>query len=272
MPKARIDGDHAAAARCARESAARRPPRRDAAVEEARCRQAPRRRRRRKRKASRAQAVVRRKPKTAKASRPRRKGVQKKAAKRARRRARSSARRGPRARASQSAASSFSPTHVLAPAAQQADVAFAGGELLELAARRQDFGVDLELLGDIRRNVGEPLHQRELRGIGTFAPRQRWRRIADAGVAHQRQQFLATLAHHGLLHLRQRRQRFGGTRQAQHDLAQRHVVEDPAARPVAFDGAPLAPGGERLRELSVGGGAPGVPGERRRTQAGRARG
>ena len=69
-------------------------------------------------------------------------------------------------------------------------------------------------------DVGEALHQRELRRIGTLAPRQRRRRVGDGGLAHQRQQFVAALADHGFLHLRQCRQGVGVARQAQHDLAQ----------------------------------------------------
>ena len=63
---------------------------------------------------------------------------------------------------------SFSPTHLVAPAAQQADVASAGSELFELAARRQDFGADFELFADFADDVGQAFHQRQLRGIGSF--------------------------------------------------------------------------------------------------------
>ena len=142
-------------------------------------------------------------------------GRKRKAARKAKR-----ARRAPVARASQSAANNCSPTTSLRQPRSRLTSRLPGGELFELAPRGEHFGADLEALRDFGRDVGQPLHQRELRRIGTFAARQRRRRIGDAGIAHQRQQFLAALAHHGLLHLGQRRERFGRTRQPQHDLAQ----------------------------------------------------
>ena len=79
--------------------------------------------------------------------------------------------------ASQSAASKLLADDFLAPAAQQADIAPARGELLELAARREHFGADFEALRRFCRDVGQAFHQRDLRRIRALAARQR--RAAD---------------------------------------------------------------------------------------------
>ena len=210
---------------------------------------ASRSRRRKRPEGARRAAVVRRKAKR-RENAGRRRAQRKK--KRARAVARSRARRAqgaPRRGASQSAANNLSPTTL---ARQPRSRLMSRLPAASFSSSRR-VATTSELisrpLAALAGDVGQAFHQRELRGIGPFAPRQRRRWIGDAGVAHQRQQFLAAFANHRFLHFGQRRERLERARQAQRDFAQPEVVEYPATRPVAFVGAAFAPRGERLHQL-----------------------
>ena len=61
------------------------------------------------------------------------------------------------------------------------------------------------------------------------------------------------MLHHRGWQFGNRRQRRQRARHSQNDLAQRRIVENPAARSIALDRAPLAPGGQLARQTHAGG-------------------